>query len=93
MNQINLLQWRKETALIEATRKLQSNKTFSQMMDVLRNELPTNRTLPATGAQAHDFSYAYGVEVGFRQAIAVLDAMAIEMPETEQPEVKFEQQQ
>ena len=92
MNQVTLRQWRKETALTDEARKLHQNKTYIRMMDVLRRELPTNQTLPASGAGAHDFSYAYGVEVGYRRAIYVLELMAEGMPEVEQPEVKFEQQ-
>jgi hypothetical protein len=89
---MTLRKWRKETALTNAAQKLKSNKTFVQMMEVLRNELPTNQTLPVSGAGAHDFSYAYGVEVGYRRAIMVMEAMAVDAPELGQPEAKFEQQ-
>ena len=47
-------------------------------MEAAKNELPTNRSLPAMGASDTDFAYAYGVEVGYRQALAVLELMTTE---------------
>ena len=90
---MTLRRWRNETALIDAAQKLHANKTFMQVMNVLKHELPTNHALPVSGASAHDFSYAYGVEVGYRRAIAVIEATAINLPETEQVEAKYEQKQ
>mgnify|MGYP003319335244 CR=1 FL=1 len=90
MNTLTLTQWRTESTLTKAARTLHKNKTLIQMMGVLKNELPTNRTLPAMGASATDFAYAYGVEVGFRQCIATLEAMAIDAPVTTEPEATFE---
>jgi hypothetical protein len=49
------------------------------MLEVLRNELPTNRNLPAIGVDSgYPYAYAYGAEVGYRQCIAVLEAMTAE---------------
>jgi hypothetical protein len=49
------------------------------MLEVLRNELPTNRNLPAIGVDSgYPYAYAYGAEVGYRQCIAVLEALAAE---------------
>ena len=74
---MTLSTFRAEPDLIKAAAKLRTNKTFMQMMEVAKNELPSNRTLPAMGASPTDFAYAYGVEVGFRQALAVLESMSI----------------
>ena len=67
---------RAEPDLIKSAAKLRSNKTFQIMMEVAKNELPTNRSLPAMGASNTDFAYAYGMEVGYRQAMAVLELMS-----------------
>ena len=69
---------------------MQSSKTYQLMIEVAKNELPTNRTLPAMGASDTDFAYAYGVEVGYRQALAVLELMATEPTKsTEELEATF----
>ena len=75
---ITLTSFREEPDLIRSALKLKSNKTFQLMLEAARNELPTNRTLPAMGAKDTDFAYAYGVEVGYRQCIAVLETMMTE---------------
>ena len=87
---MNLNQWRTDGGLIKAAAKLQQNKTFRQTLEVLGNELPTNRTLPAMGANSHDFAYGYGVEVGFRQCMATMEAMAHPIPEVEEVEATFD---
>ena len=77
------MKWRSETALIKAARKLNNDKTFQLMLEVLRNELPTNRNLPAIGVDSgYPYAYAYGAEVGYRQCLAVLDAMTEESTTT-----------
>lgn len=53
-----------------------SDPTFLQMRSILEAELPTNRALPVMGASPTDFAYAYGVEVGYRNCLAVLAALA-----------------
>ena len=78
---MNLNQWRSTPAAIEAAQKLKKNTNFKQMLEVLNKELPTNRTLPLMGAKEPDFIYAYGVEVGYRNCLAVLDSMSEPMPE------------
>jgi hypothetical protein len=78
---MNLKQWRSTPAAIEAANKLKGNETYKQMLDVAHNELPTNRTLPVMGAKDTDFVYAYGIEVGYRNCLAVLAAMSEPMPE------------
>lgn len=75
---MTLNDFRNETDLIKAARKLQNNKTYQTMLEVARTELPSNRALPAMGASETDFAYAYGAEVGYRQCLAVLEAMAME---------------
>jgi len=72
---ITLTTFRAEADLIKQAAKLKNNKTYQMMIEVAKNELPTNRTLPAMGAKDTDFAYAYGVEVGYRQALAVLELM------------------
>ena len=76
---MTLTKWRSETGLIKSARKLHKDKTFQLMLEVLRNELPTNRNLPAIGVDSgYPYAYAYGAEVGYRQCIAVLEAMTAE---------------
>jgi len=73
---MTLTTFRAEVDLIKQAAKLKNNKTYQMMIEVAKNELPTNRTLPVMGAKDTDFVYAYGVEVGYRQALAVLELMA-----------------
>lgn len=75
---MTLTTFRAEPTLIKAAIKLRQNKTFATMLEVAKTELPSNRTLPAMGASSNDFAYAYGVEVGYRQALAVLESMTME---------------
>ena len=75
---MTLTTFRQEPTLIKSAIKLRSNKTFATMLEVAKTELPSNRTLPAIGASAEDFAYAYGVEIGYRQALAVLESMTME---------------
>lgn len=49
------------------------------MLAVLEGELPSNRALPPLGTQSNDFVYAYGVEIGFRNAVAKLKQMGEEL--------------
>lgn len=87
---MTLAEWRAEIDLTRASRKLQSGRTFQLMLGVLKNELPTNRTLPAVGVESgYPFAYAYGVEVGYRQCIAVLEAMTTDVRAVEEPEATF----
>ena len=87
---MNLNQWRDDGGSIKDAAKLKQNKTFKLMFEVLKNELPTNQTLPAIGTDSHDFAYGYGVEVGFRQCIATMEAMAHPIPEVEEVEATFD---
>ena len=87
---MTLAEWRNEIALTKAARKLQSSKTFQLMLDVLQNELPTNRTLPAVGVDSgYPYAYAYGVEVGYRQCLAVMQSMATDPQAVVEPEATF----
>ena len=90
---MNLQQWRQDPNLTDSARKQLNNKTFPKMLEVLKNELHTNRVLPAVGTEPHSFVYAYGVEVGYRQAIATLELMGAPLPNQEQVEATFEGQQ
>lgn len=73
---MTLTTFRQDAGLIRTAAKMQNSKTYQLMIEVAKNELPTNRTLPAMGASDTDFAYAYGVEIGYRQALAVLELMA-----------------
>ena len=87
---MNLTTWRTDGVSTKAAAKLQQNKTFKEMSEVLKNELPTNRTLPAIGTDSHSFAYAYGVEVGYRQCLATMELMAIPLQEAESVEATYE---
>ena len=91
MNQtMTLTEWRSEIGLTKAARKLQSGRTFQLMLDVLKNELPTNRSLPIMGVESgYPYAYAYGVEVGYRQCIAVMESMASDSQAVLEPEASF----
>tara|TARA_R110000824_G_scaffold162402_3_gene338061 strand:- start:274 stop:552 length:279 start_codon:yes stop_codon:yes gene_type:complete len=77
---MTLTEWTSTPAAIKAAKKLARDETFINMMEVLHNELPSNRTLPLMGAKEPDFIYAYGVEVGFRNCLAVIKRMSVESP-------------
>jgi hypothetical protein len=62
------------------------------MLELLKNELPTNQILPATGSESNDFAYAYGREVGYRQAIATLELMANPVQDMDSLVANFEDQ-
>ena len=87
---MNLQQWRTDGVSTKAAAKLHETKTFKLMFEVLKNELPTNRTLPAIGTDSHSFAYAYGVEVGYRQCLATMELMAIPPQEAESVEATYE---
>ena len=87
---MNLNQWRTDGVSIKAAAKLKQNKTFKEMSEVLKNELPTNRPLPAIGTDSLSFAYAYGVEVGYRQCLATMELMAIPLQEIEADEATFD---
>ena len=89
---MNLQQWRQDPNATESAQKLLNNKTFQKMMEVAKNELPTNRVLPAVGTEHHSFVYAYGVEVGYRQCLATLETMASPILTPESVEATFETQ-
>lgn len=89
---MNLAQWRQDPNATESAQKLLNNKTFQKMMEVAKNELPTNRVLPAVGTEQHSFVYAYGVEVGYRQCLATLETMASPILTPENVEATFETQ-
>ncbi len=82
-------EWRSSPSLTSAARKLQKNDTFQRMLEVLKNELPTNRTLPLMGTKEPDFIYAYGVEVGYRNCLAVLEALSEPLPKQTEPVSDF----
>ena len=90
---MNLNQWRTDGGSTNAAAKLQQNKTFKLMLEMLKNELPTNRTLPAVGTDSHSFAYAYGVEVGYRQCIATIEATAMPLNDMEEVEATYENKQ
>ena len=85
-----LSQWRRDPNLIKAAQKLKTNKAFQQMLECLQDELPTNHALPPVGSSSNDFAYAYGREVGYRQALAKLDAMSISADGVEEIMATFE---
>jgi|TARA_R110002020_G_scaffold244589_2_gene458251 hypothetical protein len=60
------------------------------MLELLKNELPTNQILPPTGSASNDFAYAYGREVGYRQAITTLELLAVPLEGMDNPEATFE---
>ena len=87
---MTLVDWRSEIALTKAARKLQSSRTYQLMLDVLKNELPTNRSLPIVGIESgYPYAYAYGVEVGYRQCIAVMESMGSDTQAVIEPEATF----
>ena len=90
---MNLQQWRTDGVSTKAAAKLHESKTFKLMFEVAKNELPTNRTLPAIGTDSHSFAYAYGVEVGYRQCLATMESMATPLAEVEAVEAPYENKQ
>lgn len=87
---MNLNQWRTDGGSTKEAAKLQQNKTFKLMFEVLKNELPTNRTLPATGTDSHSFAYAYGVEVGYRQCLFTMELMSQPLQEADDVKATYE---
>lgn len=88
---MNLQQWRLDPTSTEAAQKQLNTKAFQRMLEVAKNELPTNRVLPAVGTEPHSFVYAYGVEVGYRQCLATLELMGVPLQTPEPVEATFEE--
>ena len=65
-----------------------NGKVYQQMLDILKNELPSNRPLQL-GASEVDHIYANGIEVGYRQCIATLESLAIPIQQQAAPEASF----
>lgn len=87
---MTLATWKTIPALTKKAEKIIQNKDFQQMLEVLREELPTNHVLPSMGADAQAFAYAYGAEVGYRRCIGTLLSLAEAASPHESPEVTFE---
>jgi hypothetical protein len=88
---MNLATWKTTPALTKKAAKILQNKDFQQMLEVLREELPTNHVLPSMGADAQAFAYAYGAEVGYRRCIGTLLSMAEVAAPQESIEATFEE--
>ena len=73
-------QWRQTQSLISKANKVLNDPVMQQMLRVLESELPTNQSLPMTGTDTNAFVYAYGCEVGYRNFLAKLRAMAQPLP-------------
>ena len=82
--------YRRDPSLTSAARKTLASKPMQLMLSVLEGELPSNRALPPLGTQSNDFIYAYGVEIGFRNAIAKLKQMSEELVVPEEVPSTFE---
>ena len=86
---MNLATWRQDPNLIEAGLSLQKNKAFGMVIDMLKDELPTNTPLPQRGASAEDFAYAYGTEVGYRNCMLKLQLIGSPAVTAGAPEITF----
>lgn len=73
---MTLTQWRSTPAAIKTAKRIIKDEGFIQMMEVVKSELPTNRSLPLMGSAGTDFAYAYGCEIGYRNCLAILGALA-----------------
>ena len=82
---MNLNEWRSDITLIKSASELQDTDTFRAMLRVAEAELPSNHPLPPMGASATDHTYAYGIEVGYRRCLLVIEQMAA--PVEERPDL------
>jgi hypothetical protein len=53
------------------------------MIDVLTDEQPSTRPLPAVGASGTDHAYANGLETGWRAAVETFKSMGTGLPSSE----------
>lgn len=78
---ITLAQWIKTPSAIKHAQRLQSTETFKEMMNVMEEEKPLNRTGLPFGALPTDYAYALGMQKGYDHALKVLKAMGQTAPE------------
>lgn len=86
---MTLNEYRADPTLTSAAQKTLNSKPMQVMLSVLESELPSNRALPPLGTDSNSFIYAYGVEIGYRQAIAVLKMMSSGIEVREEVESTF----
>lgn len=86
---MNLSSWRQDPNLIEAGQSLQKNKAFGMVIDMLKDELPTNTPLPPRGSSGEDFAYGYGMEVGYRNCMLKLQLIGLPAVTAVDPEITF----
>ncbi len=75
-----IAQWRSAQATVEAAQKLLTNPALQQMLSLVRAHNPVP-SLPLTGTQSNDFTYSYGIIVGWQSALSALEALGEPMPE------------
>jgi len=85
---LNLSTFRQTPDLIEAQVKLQNNRAYRQLMEVLMEELPARHPMPY-GSSGEDFACAHGIEVGYLRCIETMKLMA-EPAQTGEPVDNFE---
>jgi len=86
---MNLTQWRSDPSLTSAAKKLNTNKTYSTMMDLAKSHIMQVSTLPRTGNSEIDTAYNYGMIVGYWHCLAVIDAMSEYTPVQAEPVADF----
>ena len=87
---MNLQEWTGTATAVDQARSLMNKKTFKEMMEVMREEMPLVRVPLAFGASATDFAYAHGMQKGYEFALKILKATGETTPELpKEPEATF----
>lgn len=77
---MDLKEWKSKPTAVQHAKRIQSTETYKEMIGVLREEAPLNRTGLPFGAMPTDYAYALGMQKGYDHAMKVLAAMGEASP-------------
>ena len=87
---MKLSDWTNDSTAIASARELQQSQTYTEMMNVMREEMPLSKVPIPFGAAPTDYAYAHGMQKGYEYAMKILKALGQTAPELPQePEATF----
>lgn len=85
-------QWRENKELLDAAKSVLTHQVTQRMLHVLESDLPLFPSLPRMGAQPNDFTYNYGIVVGWKACLAALQSLSEPLPVQKEPSSDFSEQ-
>ena len=90
---MKLSDWTNDSTAIASARELQQSQTYTEMMNVMREEMTLSKVPIPFGAAPTDYAYAHGMQKGYEYAMKILKALGQSAPELPQePEATFSSQ-